>query len=166
VSPKTEIDPKFWETVCKIVRRETADLVASGRVSVEEKLPGPDANAVVNGPLTGAWAGIEIQPSAEGASALYLDLYGEVVALGPGVNGAILEVFSGSEPDFEGQLTLLIRSVKEGRYAEHVTRGDEYAYTVEMRFGGLPEGRDWSEYRSIPEPEHPIREGENTYAAW
>ena len=167
MSPKTEIDPKLWSTVCEIVRRETSDLVAEGRITVEEKLPGPDAMAVVNGPLTGAWAGIEIQPSAAGASTLYLDLYEDVVSLAPGVNGAILQLFSDSEPDFEELLCSYIRSVKAGRYTEQVTRGDaEYAYEVEMRFGGMPEPRRECMNRFLPEPEHPIHEGENTYAAW
>lgn len=163
---RSEIDPQLWATVCDVVRRETSDLVAAGRVTVEEKLPGPDGKAVVNGPLSGAWAGIEIQPSAAGASTLYLDLYEDVVSLAPGVNGAILQLFSDGEPEFEELLGSYIRSVKAGRYSEQVARGKEHAYEVEMRFGGMPENRGESRNVFEPEPEHPIREGENTYAAW
>jgi hypothetical protein len=155
--------------VRKIVREETQEAMAEGRVTVEERLPGPGEAGVDGGNFTGVEGSIEIKPSNPAAASLYLDVFGETVGFGPGANGAHFEFWPDTDPEWDSTLRKLIRCLKDGRYSESVERGRVYALKVEMRFGGVtdPQGETYRAiFRSLPEPVGKVREGEHSYPAW
>lgn len=118
----------LYERVVSIVRDETDDWIAEGRVAciVEQSTAGDPGGEIA------------LKPTDPSASALWLSVDHDVINFSAGQAGAHSEIWSTSHPDWAGTVRGLVRCVRDGRYSERVQKGGLFfPLKVTMRFGGV-----------------------------